>query len=148
MASGMMTLLTNPVFFSTAISALSVQFLKGIINALKTGNLSASAFIVSGGMPSGHSALVSALSASIFIHEGASTAFILSLFFGIVVIYDALILRMTVSRHSDILSQAISKLKIKTPKHTITGVNGHTPAQVIAGIILGIAIPLFLGYIL
>ncbi|WP_314743664.1 divergent PAP2 family protein, partial [Treponema lecithinolyticum] len=68
-------LLTNPVFLSALFSWLSAQFIKTVIQLL-TGKVSdfkeliALLFWRTGGMPSSHSALVCAMSASIGFRSG------------------------------------------------------------------------------
>ena len=98
-------------------------------------------------MPSGHSSLVSSLAAAIYLDEGLSSVFILSVAFGIVVIYDAMILRMTVGRNNETLKIVAKKLKINKTNHKITNSHGHTPLQVIIGAIIGIFIAIIVSKI-
>lgn len=89
-----------------------------------------------GGMPSSHSAFVSALVAEIAIWEGInSPIFAVSLIFAILIIRDALGLR-------NYLSKANKEINKLNKKARLNERLGHTYAQVIVGCLIGVLIAL------
>ena len=143
------TFFTHPTFVAGIFSWLGAQFLKTIINLfygrIKTfKDLIANMFWRTGGMPSSHSAVVTAVCTSIGIKEGVtSSVFMLSLLFTFITMRDA----VGVRRSSGIQSQKLNELGKELEKNkcieeykSIKEVNGHTPMQVIMGALLGVLI--------
>ena len=102
------------------------------------------------GMPSGHSAMVISLLTIIGLNEGwHSPLFAFSFVFAIIIIRDALGLRKYLGEHGKMLNILVKDLKddnvleYKYP-HLLEKI-GHTPLQVLAGILIGFFISLF-GY--
>lgn len=88
-------------------------------------------FLQSGGMPSGHSTLVSALVMTIFLKFGAQSGeFAIALSLAMIVMYDALKLRRAAGNHAAKINAIIGEKKFNERL-------GHTPIQVLAGILLG-----------
>jgi hypothetical protein len=101
--------------------------------------------VASGGMPSAHSATVSALATSIAMVEGiSSVAFGISVILAAIVMYDAAGVRQSVGRQSIILNRIIVELKYRRPiaelEHDLRVFIGHTPFQVIVGSVMGIIV--------
>lgn len=101
-------------------------------------------------MPSSHSAAVAGLTTSIGFLEGVdSTVFIVALFFALIVIRDALGVR----RASGLQAKSLNKLgetlhkSNGIPFSPVKEVNGHTPAEVTVGVILGFFIGLAFFYL-
>ncbi len=95
-----------------------------------------------GGMPSSHTATVTALTTSIgMIHGAGSTFFAIALVFSIVVIYDAVGIRQAAGKHAELLNEMtllINDLFEHGFKHKdLKTLLGHTYPQVIAGILVG-----------
>jgi len=79
-------------------------FLKGLFLSRKN-VFNLSAMLSTGGMPSGHSALVSSLATSIGIKYGPlNDLFVLSLVFAAIVIYDAMNIRYQSGLHAHALN--------------------------------------------
>lgn len=91
-------------------------------------------------MPSSHAASVSALSTSVGLEEGfRSTLFGVTLFFSLIVMYDAAGLRRAAGRHAAVLNRLIDE-HFKHPEEgaqKLMELLGHTPLEVLAGSILG-----------
>jgi hypothetical protein len=88
-------------------------------------------FINPGGMPSGHSAFVSALVVTVANRDGVgSTAFMISTVVALVVMYDAVNLRNQVGRHAKALNQLSKKSDLEESL-------GHTHIEVVVGAIFG-----------
>jgi acid phosphatase family membrane protein YuiD len=137
--------LTSTTFLSAFFSWFTAQLLKLIIESLRSrSSLSRDAAIGlvwrTGGMPSSHSALVTAIATAIgFEHGIATPLFSLALFYGLLVIRDALGVRRAAGMQAQALNKLGSELKKShevdfTP---IEEVHGHTPSEVSVGILLG-----------
>jgi acid phosphatase family membrane protein YuiD len=97
-------------------------------------------FWKTGGMPSSHSSLVTALATSIGFEYGpASPLFTLSLFYGILIIRDALGVR----RSSGVQAQTLNKLAEELHERfgisytPVKEVTGHSATEVAVGVALG-----------
>ncbi|RYR21882.1 hypothetical protein Ahy_B03g067183 [Arachis hypogaea] len=95
----------------------------------------------SGGMPSSHSAAVSALAMAIGLQEGTgSSAFAIAVVLSCIVMYDASGVRLHAGRQAELLNQIVCELP---PEHPLSSCRplrdslGHTPLQVFVGSILG-----------
>jgi acid phosphatase family membrane protein YuiD len=103
-----------------------------------------------GGMPSSHSSVVSALSASAAISEGfASPLFAVTFFFAMVIIRDALGVRRATglqARALNILGTEMSE-RLKVDWQPVKEIQGHNPLEVGAGIVLGIVVTIVFYYI-
>ena len=105
-------------------------------------------FFKGGGMPSAHSATVSALATAVAATQGlGSAAFAITVLVALVVMYDAAGVRRAVSRQSIILDRVVKELRERRPRDEVERdlrqFIGHTPFQVIAGAALGI----FIGWL-
>jgi acid phosphatase family membrane protein YuiD len=88
-------------------------------------------FLNPGGMPSGHSAFVSALVVVVAYIEGiSSVSFMISSVVALIVMYDAINLRNEAGKHA----KAINKLN---PKANLEESLGHNHWEVIVGAIFG-----------
>lgn len=94
---------------------------------------------LSGGMPSAHSATVTALTVIIGYYEGySSSVFALSVLFSAVVIYDALMVRFSSGEQGDLLNELLKEQKSKLTKIRVA--HGHRPTEVIAGVAVGLMV--------
>jgi len=137
--------LGSPVFLSAFFSWFVAQLLKSIIEAFKQRAHSSRGFVLTlfwktGGMPSSHAALVTGLATSIGFEFGvADPLFTLSLFYGILIIRDALGVR----RAAGVQARALNKLgaelrhRVGLEFRSVKEINGHTPSEVSVGILLG-----------
>jgi uncharacterized protein len=148
--AGLNLLLWNPVFLSAIMSLFTAQFAKALIALFhhrRAGfrEIFATLLWRTGGMPSSHSALVLAISTAIGITRGInSDLFVLSLFFTLVVIRDA----VGVRRAAGLQARAINMLGSKTSRRLrfqfkpVKEVHGHTFPQVVVGSLMGFLIAL------
>src|SRR3990172_3802605 len=98
----------------------------------------------SGGMPSSHSALVAALSVAVGLQEGfTSPLFAISWVLAMIVIYDAIGIRRHAGDHARVLNLMIDELFTGHPlaEKELKEALGHTPREVIGGVLLGIVVP-------
>ncbi len=138
-------IITNKVLIIPICSWAIAQLLKVIIVLIQKKQLDLRYLVISGGMPSSHSAFVSALATSVALIEGlGSVAFGISAIFALVVIYDAAGVRRSVGQQSVILNRIIREFRDRRPVtelgHDLRELVGHTQLQVIIGGLLGVFI--------
>jgi len=127
-----------PVALLTALGVqVACQAFKVVFYSLRNKRLELSWFISAGGMPSAHSAFVTALTVSVGFWEGfISGTFAVACVFSVITIYDALRLRGAVEHHARILAMLAEKHP-DVPTGPINTRLGHSPAEIVAGIITG-----------
>jgi uncharacterized protein len=128
-------------FISAAIAQI-IKIILGKRNKMKIKDFFKMSYA---GMPSGHSAFVASLTTVIGLSEGfQSPLFALTVAFAIIVINDALRLRQYLGQQGAILNILIKDLKedqFLDEKYPILKEKiGHTKVEVLAGILLGIAL--------
>jgi len=138
-------LITNKVLIIPLCSWALAQLLKVIIVLIKKKQLDLRYLVISGGMPSSHSALVSALATTVALIEGAgSVAFGISVIFALVIMYDSAGIRQSVGQQSIVLNRILQELRTQRPVTTLgrdlRELLGHTRVQVITGGLLGITV--------
>ncbi len=118
-----------------------VQGYKGISQYTRTRRWNVRRFVETGGMPSSHSAAVAALSTSVGLESGfRSLLFGVTLYFSLVVMYDAAGLRRAAGRQAAILNRLIEE-HFKHPEREtqrLMELLGHTPLEVLIGALIGI----------
>jgi uncharacterized protein len=97
-----------------------------------------------GGMPSGHTTVVSALTFGVLFRTGLSDLFFISAIFASIVINDAFRVRNNVGLQGEKLNELLRKFDEKT----IHVVYGHSFVQVLAGMVLGLVCAVALKIIL
>lgn len=137
-------LLGNQVLTCSMIGWTIAQLLKTLIDFGLNRSFSAERLVGSGGMPSSHSATVCALTTSSGLCYGVSSfEFAVSFVFASVVMYDAIGVRQVTGKQSKllnlILEQDFFKMNNLQFQETLKEFVGHTPIQVLAGAILGVA---------
>jgi uncharacterized protein len=119
------------------------QALKVIINLVRKKNLDLSFMYSPGGMPSAHSALMTALATTVGLLYGFDSAFFaISLAIAFIVMYDAAGVRRTVGYQSTMLNKMLEEL-FKGNKEfgqRLQEIIGHTKWEVLVGALLGIVL--------
>lgn len=138
-------MISSRVFLSAFFSWFLAQGIKVLVDRIRgrsRGSYDMVATLVwrTGGMPSSHSSLVTSLATSIgFSYGVASPIFTLSLFYGILIIRDALGVR----RAAGVQAQVLNKLGAQLARGgfvdfvPVKEVVGHTPSEVSVGVLLG-----------
>ncbi len=128
------------------ISAWAIaQLTKTSMALLRGKGLDFRYLVSSGGMPSAHSALVTALATTVGMTQGFGSAiFGATVILAMIVMYDAAGVRQSVSQQSVVLNRIVRELRLR---HSITSLEadmreliGHTPFQVIIGAVSGLAL--------
>ncbi|KAG5235205.1 hypothetical protein OIU76_026435 [Salix suchowensis] len=132
---------SNIPLLSAFLAFSLAQFLKLFTTWYKEKRWDARRMLGSGGMPSSHSATVTALATAIGLQEGTgASTFAVALVLACVVMYDATGVRLHAGRQAELLNQIVCELP---PEHPVSNVRplrdslGHTPFQVVAGAVLG-----------
>ena len=137
-------LFTNHMLISALIAWSLAQVLKIPVHYLRSGERDWSLLFRAGGMPSSHTALVSAMAHGIGLTQGYdSPIFALSVAFAMVVIYDATGIRRQAGLHATIINTIINDFIEGHPEHgteKLKEVLGHSPAEAITGIVMGIGL--------
>ncbi len=134
------------VILTALIAWFIAQSLKVIFVCIKHKKIDFRRFIGSGGMPSSHSSTVTALCIAVGLTEGFSSAvFAVSFILALVVMYDAAGVRRAAGQQAKILNKIIEdwgKANYRETEKKLKELLGHTPVEVFAGALLGIAIAL------
>ena len=136
-------ILTNKALIIPLCSWAIAQLIKVIVVLIRKERLDIRYFVVSGGMPSSHSAFVAALATTVAFIEGpGSVAFGIAVIFALVIMYDAAGIRQSVGQQAAVLNRILQELGTRRPAKVLgqefRELVGHTPFQVIVGGILGI----------
>lgn len=138
-----------------AVTALSSWFLaqviKTIIHLIINKRLDLTRLFGDGGMPSGHSATVTALATYAALAKGpGSFEFAVCGILAVIVCHDATGVRLETEKQGRLLSELVEAFEVLSkqdlPEVKLRKFVGHTPIQVATGIILGIVNALFMYY--
>lgn len=143
-------ILSNQILISAFISWFFAQFLKIIIELLKRKKYKTKDFILralfgTGGMPSSHSASVTAIAVSTGVKTGFdSPLFALAFIFVFIVIRDATGVRLSSGRQAEALNRVIDVVSKSeaTELTKIKEVKGHTPLECFVGVLIGLLVSL------
>ncbi len=151
-------LLENRVLLAGVTGWASAQVLKAIIYTVLNKKFVLERLFGDGGMPSGHSATVSAMAMMSLLHYGVgSFEFAISAMLAIIVMHDAMGVRLETGKQAEVINELTSlieeiiddlnneetlekKFQKVFSEEKLKEFVGHTPLQVIAGCILGLAI--------
>lgn len=135
-------LFQNKILVIAASSWLSAGVLKMIIELIINKKLVLERIVGSGGMPSSHTATVVSLVISTAVIEGiGSAAFAISVILAIIVIHDAMGVRLETGKQGQILNKMIWELNLADELEVNEALKeyvGHYPSQVIVGALVGI----------
>ncbi|XP_021744504.1 uncharacterized protein LOC110710497 [Chenopodium quinoa] len=141
-SSNSSSIFTNVPLISALIAFILAQSIKVFTTWYKERRWDLKQLIGSGGMPSSHSATVTALAAAIGLQDGfGGSVFAAALILACVVMYDATGVRLHAGRQAEVLNQIVYGLPAEHPlaeSRPLRELLGHTPPQVIAGGLLGI----------
>ena len=134
----------NQVLIGALLAWSSAQFLKLPIKYARTRSWDWSLLFRAGGMPSSHSALVTATAHGIGLGIGFdSPLFALSIVLAVIVIYDATGIRRQAGQHATIINTIIKDFLEGHPTRSqekLREVLGHSPFEAFIGSLLGITI--------
>ena len=130
----------SPYIVAIIAAWMIAQGVKYIVIAAKHRNFNhIRQLYLSGNMPSAHSATVASLVAVVALKDGVtSVVFATSVLLAAIVMYDAMMVRRSSGEQGIAIQQLIKEQKSKVPLPRAA--KGHTPLEVLAGAVLGLAI--------
>jgi len=136
-------LVTNRFLITGVSSWFVAQVVKTIIYAIINKKLVMERMVGDGGMPSAHSATVTSLAMISALSFGFdSFQFAVTALLAIIVCHDAMGVRLETGKQAQIINEMVEAFEIWTkkelPEIKLKEFVGHTPIQVIAGMLLGI----------
>ncbi len=134
----------NKVILAVVLAGFGAQLVKLFIYWFRHKSLTWHDLVVTGGMPSSHSAFVVSLTTIIYLEEGLSTAFAISLVFALIVVRDAFGVRRSVGREGQAIQRLLKLHHIGSKFHYAIG---HTPLQVLVGSVIGFVVALIVHFV-
>ena len=135
----------HPWFVSAFLAGGLAQCVKLVYFWIKRGELDLSRLYGAGGMPSAHSALVTALSVAVGLTDGFdSPEAMIAVGFATITIADAVSLRRAAGEHAALLHQIVLKMnedgnkKIDAPK--LDEQLGHRRREALGGVLFGLLV--------
>lgn len=137
----------HPWFISSFMAGGLAQLIKFTIAFLKTRKMNFSYLMTSGGMPSAHSSLVSALACAVGFTEGFDAPYaMIAVGLGLIVLCDAATLRREAGKHAELLNNIVVKLndhfdetdriEVRRLKERL----GHKRREVVVGVVFGMTV--------
>lgn len=136
-----------PIFIIPIIVGCTTQCAKVLLHAKKYKKIDPKFLLISGHMPSAHSAFVVSITTVVAFFDGIySIAFAISFVFSYIVIYDALKIRINIGHNGEVLNKLIQEIpNIEKKSYPILRERvGHKPLEVLVGAILGFILTIFL----
>lgn len=136
-------IITNHAIIAPAIAWFISQVLKTVLYVFTEKKFDIKRIVGDGGMPSAHSATVVALAVMAGYTSGFDSAvFAVSIIFAAVVIRDAVGVRREVGKHARVIKALhASEKEENVPEFSeLKLISGHTLAEVIFGILMGIVV--------
>lgn len=145
----------NDVLMVSLSAWLIAQLIKIIVNAVVNKTFALERLFGDGGMPSGHSATVTAAALMIGLHQGfASPLFGFALVIAIIVMHDACGVRYEAGKHAHsinniihVLNEYIQESDNKLKEEKLKTLVGHTHLQVFFGALTGIFVVIVYMYV-
>ncbi|MDZ4198370.1 MAG: divergent PAP2 family protein [Kiritimatiellia bacterium] len=137
----------NISFWSALFAWVFAQSIKMGATYRRTRHLDFSVLVSTGGMPSAHSAMVSALATSVGLRAGFGSAlFAVVLAFALVVMFDAQSVRRAAGQQARKLNQIVEELfqHHHLSQQKLAEFLGHTRTEVFAGMVTGVAVALLI----
>jgi uncharacterized protein len=143
---------SNPIVLCSLLSWFVAQVLKVPLYGLVEHKLEWKRLIGAGGMPSSHSAMVVALMLSIGFTQGFDTPlFAICVVLSLIVMYDAMGVRRETGTQATVINQILKEVFInghRISDEELKELIGHTPFEVLGGILIGIITTLFYLFVL
>lgn len=140
-------LFSNHLLMNALSAWVTAQILKFIIYLAVNRTIDWNRLLGDGGMPSGHSATVTALAVTAGLEYGLDApVFAVCVVLAIIVMHDAMGVRREAGKHAQLINELLEMLSSEqTPDVKLKEFLGHSPMQVCCGAILGFIMALFFG---
>lgn len=138
-------LFANKAFLSGLLGWTVAQVSKTIISLIINKKFEVERLVGGGGMPSSHSATVCGLAtATGIMYGGGSIEFAITFCLAMIVMYDAMNVRMETGRQGKVLNELLVIMKNMgkdiSPEDKLKELVGHTPLQVLVGAGTGVVV--------
>jgi uncharacterized protein len=141
----------SSTFWSGVSGWMVASILKILVNWHRTRRVDFHYLTSLGGMPSAHSAMVSALATSVGLCEGfGSTIFVVTLVFAMVIMFDASTVRRAAGLQATLLNQIVDVIlkQHHLPTQKLKEILGHTRVEVFAGMLVGVAVGVIINLLM
>lgn len=141
----LLQIVTNRILVVGVVSWFLAQVFKCISNLILTKKFSLERLFGDGGMPSGHSATVVSVAVATGLYQGFDSAvFAVAMIVAIVVMHDAMNVRYQAGKQAELINVMAEMFEKVTGtdlpnEEKLKELLGHTPLQVAAGCLLGVA---------
>lgn len=132
----------HPSFWAALFGWMIAQGTKMMCSLLETKRLDFSYMVSTGGMPSAHSSMASALATSLGLCMGFDSAiFALGCAFATIVMFDAQSVRKAAGEQAKLLNQIVDELlrEHHLSEQKLKELLGHTRMEVFMGMLTGVA---------
>ena len=136
-------ILGNQVLWAALVPWALAQIIKPPLNYVMHHEWDWHLLLASGGMPSSHTALVTGALMGVGLHDGFNAPlFAVAFALAMIVVYDATGVRRHAGDHARVINLMISELLTGHPlaEKELKEVLGHTPREVLGGIIMGMVV--------
>ncbi|ACO46140.1 divergent PAP2 family protein [Deinococcus deserti] len=135
----------NPWLWTAVLASTGAQVIKVLLILLLERRWRPGAFMETGGMPSSHSAMVTALATGVGLTQGfGSPLFAVSAGFALIVMYDATGVRHSSGQQARLLNELVGELRAVVREGfaplPLRVLMGHTYLEVLVGSLLGIVV--------
>lgn len=133
--------LHNPTFWAGFSAWILAQLAKLVASYIETRRIDPGFIFWLGGMPSSHSAMVSAVATSVGIRAGFDSALFAATFgFAAIVMFDAQSVRRAAGEQAKLLNQIVDELfrEHRFSQEKVVELLGHTRLEVLFGMLLGV----------
>jgi acid phosphatase family membrane protein YuiD len=127
------------LILSIALSWIIAKIIKTVTAYNREKSFEWKELLYDGGMPSAHTALVVSTATAIFLERGLSIYFVIAVVLALIVMNDAMKVRLVTQEQSKVINK-MTKGKKGFP--VLDEHIGHTPMEVLVGLVFGIIIPL------
>jgi len=136
-------IIRHPWFMSAFLAGSSAQLLKFAFASIRAHEFRWRELFRAGGMPSGHSSLVSALSFAVGFTDGFDEPYaMIAVGFGLIVLVDAVTLRREAGEHARLLNRIVlhlnnindaDRIEARRLEETL----GHSLREMLVGVVFG-----------
>jgi len=147
MKSPVLEVITNKIFLTTLLAWLLAQGIKIFMALVMTRRFNFKLLMSTGGMPSAHSAMASALATSVAMRVGMDDPlFAVAFAFALVIMFDAQSVRRAAGMQARVLNQIIDELfkTSRVAEGRLVELLGHTRLEVFLGMLLGVFVALLI----
>ena len=137
------SLWSNVALWASELGWTLAQAIKFVRHYIRTRERDFRFFVSTGGMPSAHSALVSALATSVGIDHGVgSPLFAVTTVFALIVMFDAQGVRHAAGQQARLINEMVDELMQRhhwPRRQKLAELLGHSRHEVFVGLVLGVA---------